>query len=192
MGQNPYDWTIIYIIGKLLERRCLKWARMTHLDIRNTSYCQKKGWESNCQIDSQPLKVRNLPNFLMLRWRVTYRWKALNEGYNFALDLISIEGLHTKLWPAKLRESQFWEFRDSHLGILGQNVIWMLVQWPVIEYTIRGKVVVSPKSGLWWVLWVRVCPWLVLAPKMFQLCTNQLVFWFCASPWEWLSACPSS
>jgi hypothetical protein len=24
-------------------------------------------------------------------------------------------------------------------------------------------------------LWIRVCPWLVLAPKMFKLCTNQLV-----------------
>jgi hypothetical protein len=33
---------------------------------------------------------------------VTYRWKALNEGYNFDLDLISIEALHTKLWGLKV------------------------------------------------------------------------------------------
>jgi len=26
----------------------------------------------------------------------------LDEGYNFALDLISIEGLHTKLWGPKV------------------------------------------------------------------------------------------
>jgi hypothetical protein len=32
---------------------------------------------------------------------VTYRWKALDEGYNFALDLISIGGLHAKLWGSK-------------------------------------------------------------------------------------------
>jgi hypothetical protein len=31
-GQNPMDWKFLYIIGKLLKRRCLKWARMTHLD----------------------------------------------------------------------------------------------------------------------------------------------------------------
>jgi len=31
-GQNPLDWKVIYIIGKLLKRRCLKWACMTHLD----------------------------------------------------------------------------------------------------------------------------------------------------------------
>jgi len=27
--------------------------------------------------------------------------------------------------PPKLRESQLWEFQDSHLGVPGQNVIWM-------------------------------------------------------------------
>ncbi len=32
-GQNPLDWRVLYIIGKILEFRCLKWAHMTHLDI---------------------------------------------------------------------------------------------------------------------------------------------------------------
>jgi len=59
------------------------------------------------------------------------------------------------------------------------------------KYNIRRKVV-SPKSGLWWVLWVWVCPLLVLAPKVLQHCTNQLIIWFCAGPCEWLSACQSS
>jgi hypothetical protein len=58
-GQNPLDWIVFYIIGKLLKRRCLKWAHMTHLDILNTSYGQKKGRESNWQFDSRPLKVWN-------------------------------------------------------------------------------------------------------------------------------------
>jgi len=35
-------------------------------------------------------------------------------------------------------------------------------------------------------------PWLVLAPKVLQLCSNQLVVWFCVGPCEWLSACHSS
>jgi hypothetical protein len=34
----------------------------------------------------------------------TYCWKALDEGYNFALDLILIGGLHTKLWAPKVAE----------------------------------------------------------------------------------------
>jgi hypothetical protein len=32
---------------------------------------------------------------------------------------------------------------------LGQNVIWMRVPWPSTKYTIKGKVVASPKSGPW-------------------------------------------
>jgi hypothetical protein len=66
-GQNPLYREVLYIIGKLLERRCLKWACTTHLDIWNTSYGQKKGRESNWQFDSWPLKVRNWPNFLACR-----------------------------------------------------------------------------------------------------------------------------
>jgi hypothetical protein len=33
---------------------------------------------------------------------VTYRWKACDENYNFALNLIAIEGLHIKLWGPKI------------------------------------------------------------------------------------------
>jgi len=33
---------------------------------------------------------------------VTYHWKDFDEGYNVSLDLISIEGLHTKLWAPKV------------------------------------------------------------------------------------------
>jgi hypothetical protein len=46
-GQNLLDWWIFYIIEKLLERRCLKWDHMTHWDIWNIIYGQKKGRESN-------------------------------------------------------------------------------------------------------------------------------------------------
>jgi hypothetical protein len=51
--------------------------------------------------------------------------------------------------PPKLQESQFWEFRDCHLGVPGHNAIWVLTPWPSTKYNIRGKVVASPKSGLW-------------------------------------------
>jgi len=57
-----------------------------------------------------------------------------------------------------LWESQLWEFWDSHLGVPRHNNICVLVLWPSTKYTIRGKVVASPKSGPWWVLWIHVCP----------------------------------
>jgi hypothetical protein len=42
------------------------------------------------------------------------------------------------------------------LGVPGQKTIWMWPPWRAVKYTIRGKVVASPKSGPWWVLWVQV------------------------------------
>jgi hypothetical protein len=66
----------------------------------------------NWQFDSQPLKVRNRLNFLVCRWRETYHWKDLDEGYYFASAFISIEGLHAKLWGPKVA-------RVPTLGILG-------------------------------------------------------------------------
>jgi hypothetical protein len=93
-GQNSIDWDIPYIIEKILERKCLKWACMMHLNIWNTSYGQKKGRESNWKFDSQPLKVRNCPDFLAYMWLATYHWKAFDEGYYFASNVITIKGLH--------------------------------------------------------------------------------------------------
>jgi hypothetical protein len=109
--------------------------------------------------------------------------KSSQRGLQLCLDLTSIGGMHAKLWASKLWESQLWQFRNSHLGVLGQNAIWMWASWRGTEYTMRGKVVASPKSGPWWVLWVWICSSLVLAPKVFQLCTNHLVLVLCKSVW---------
>jgi hypothetical protein len=62
-----------------------------------------KGRESNWQFDSRPLKVNNRPDFLACKWRVTYRWKDLDKGYNFASYFISIGGLDGKLWARKIK-----------------------------------------------------------------------------------------
>jgi hypothetical protein len=79
-----------------------------------------------------------------------YRWKALNKGYNFASDLISIQGFHAKLWAFKVA-------RVSTLTIsglsLGSPETKCLLDVDLVErhkvYTIRGKVVPFPKSGPW-------------------------------------------
>jgi hypothetical protein len=84
----------------------------------------------------------NRPDLFMCKWCVTCYWKALDKGYNFALDLISIEGFHIKLRPPKLREFQFREFRDSNLGILGQK--WRLGARLVARHREYYK------GGRWW------------------------------------------
>jgi len=101
-GQNTLHWGVLYIIGKLSKCRCLKWAFMGHLDICSTSYGKKKGWESNWQFDSWPLKVKNRPDPGACRWSATHRWKALEESYKFASYLIPIRGLNKELWSHKV------------------------------------------------------------------------------------------
>jgi hypothetical protein len=71
-GQNTLHWKVIYIIGNLWKCRCLKWARMTHLDICSTSYDKKKGQESNWQFNSRPQNVENRFDFHVCRWCVTH------------------------------------------------------------------------------------------------------------------------
>ncbi len=68
----------------------------------------------------------------MFRWHATYRWKALNKGYNFALHLTSIKGLHTKLWTSKVAGILI-------LGILGlplrgPGTKWHLGASPVVKH----------------------------------------------------------
>jgi hypothetical protein len=80
---------------------------MFHLNIYNTSYGQKKGWELKSQFDLRPLKVRNHPELHVCKWHATYHWKALNEGYNFDVDFISIGGLQKSYGRPKWWEIQF-------------------------------------------------------------------------------------
>jgi len=56
-GQNTLHWGVLYTVGKVLKCRCPKWPHMSHLNIYNPSYGQKKGQKSNWQFDSRPLKV---------------------------------------------------------------------------------------------------------------------------------------
>jgi len=80
------------------------------------------------------------------RWRETYCWKALDEEYNFALNLISIRGLNAKLWAPKV------------IGVPTLAISRLPLRNPgtkchldvgLVERHIGGKVVASPKSGLW-------------------------------------------
>ncbi len=120
-GQTSMSSDVLSIIGKLLKHRCLKWARIAHLDIWNTSYGQEKGRESNCQFDSRPQKVGNQPDCFSCRGRATYRWKALDESYNFASDRIAIQGLLAKLWGSKVTGVPFGAISGLPLGSPGKN-----------------------------------------------------------------------
>ncbi len=105
-GQNTSHWGVLYTIGNVLKCRCPKWPRMSHLDICNPSYGQKKGRESNWEFVSPPLKVDNIPESDVCRRSATWSWKALKKSYKIASDLIPIQGLSKKLWLPKVPKVQ--------------------------------------------------------------------------------------
>jgi len=112
-AQNTSHWSVLGVIGKVLKRRYRKWPRIGHLDICRPSYGQKKGQESNWQFDSRPLKVRNRPLPDLRIESATWRWKDLDEGYNFDLDLVAIELCSWELWAFKVPGLQPEKFRDN-------------------------------------------------------------------------------
>jgi len=101
--------------------------------------------------------------------------ESLNEGYNFAIDLISIEGLHAKLCRPKVAGVLTLAILGFPLGnpetknhldvsLVGSHKVYYKGEgdgFPQIQAVM--SLVNSSRS------------WLVLAPKVLQLCTNHLV-----------------
>jgi hypothetical protein len=116
-AQNTSHWSVLGVIGKVLKPRYRKCPRIGNVDICSPSYGQKKGWESNWQFDSQPLKVENQPLSDVALKSATRRWKALDESYNFSLELVSIRARGKELWSFKVPGVQPGQFRDSISGI---------------------------------------------------------------------------
>jgi len=83
----------------------------------------------------------------------------------------------------KLRESQLARYQDSHLGVLREKSHLDVgsVASHRVYYKEEGggfpqvRAVVS--------LVCSCCPWLILAPKVFQLCTNHFVWVMCRLVW---------
>jgi len=142
-----------------------------------------KGRESNWQFDFRPLKVENRVDLLTSMWHATYHWKALDEGYNFFSNLISIQGLHAKLWAHKVARVPTLAISRLRLGsprtkchldvgLMERHKIYYKGEggdFPQVQAVVS---LVSPN-----------CPWIVLAPKVLQLCINHLVLVFCRFVW---------
>jgi len=148
-----------------LKRRCPKWPRIAHLDICSPSYEQKKGWESNCQFDSRPLKVGNRPLSDVALKSATRRWKALDKSYNFGSGLIPIRVRGEELWPSKVPGLQ--------PGTVSGLPLWSLGKKRSFECNLSGELQRILYGGRWWLppspsrgeSSSPSCPWLVPTPK---------------------------
>jgi hypothetical protein len=112
-GKNTSHWGVLGVIRKVLKRRYRKWPRIGHSDICNSSYGQKKGQESNWQFDSRPLKAGNRPLPDVRFGSATWRWKDLDEGYNFGSDFVVIQLRSRELRQFKVPGVPLGQFRDN-------------------------------------------------------------------------------
>jgi hypothetical protein len=147
---------------------------MTHLDIWNASYGQKKGW----QIWLPNTKSRELTWFPCVQVECDIPLKSSWQELQLCFIFISIKGLHTKLWGPKV------------VGVPTLRILGLPFGNPRTKCHLdvglveRYKVYYKGEGGSFPQVQAVVslvgpsCPGLVLAPKVLKLCTNQLVVWF--------------
>jgi hypothetical protein len=112
-------------------------------------------------------KGGNRPDPGVCRWSATHRWKALEDSYKFAWDLIPIRGLSRELWVPKVSGVQTGTVLEllfgspenkSHLdaGAAEQCIEYYMGEgggFPQVRAMVSK---VSP-----------CCPWLVPTPRVF-------------------------
>jgi hypothetical protein len=159
---------------------CAIWTSAAQVMGKRKAWSQLPVWEKKTP---GPEKVGNRPDLLGCRQRATYRWKVLDEIYNFAWDRIYIGGLLAKLWGSKVAGVPVGGISGLPRGSPGtkSHLDVASVESHIVYYKGEGggfpqvRVVVS--------LVCPCCPWLVLAPKVLQLCTNHFVWVLCRSMW---------
>jgi hypothetical protein len=179
-GQNTSPWGVLGVFGKVLKRKYRKWPRIGHLDICSPSYGQKKGRESNWQFDSRPLKVGNRPLPELRIESATRRWKDLDEGYNFGLDLVTIRLWNRELWAPKVPGLQLGQFRDNF-----GTPTWESREKESFGCSLHGALQRILYGGRWWFppspgcgeSCVSKCPCLVSTPKGVPEC-ELTTLWF--------------
>jgi len=177
--QNTSHWCVLGVIEKVLKFRCPKCPRIGHLDIYSPSYGQKKGRESNWQFDSQPLKVGNRPLPDIWIGSATWRWKALEESYNFGLDLVSIRLGSREIWAPKVPGLQPGQFQYNF-----GTPTWESWEKEPFGCSLHGVAQRILYGGRWWLppssgrgeSCVSKCPWLVPTPKGVPECELTLLW----------------
>ncbi len=119
----------------------------------------------------------------MCKQHATYCWKAFDKGYNFASDLITIRGLQRKLGALKVVGVLDVAISRLPLGNPGtkSHLDVTLVERCRVYYKGEGGSFLQVRAMV--SLVCPSCPWLVLAPKVLQLCTNHFVLVLCKSVW---------
>jgi hypothetical protein len=140
---------VLYIIDKLLECRCVKWARIAHLEFETQVMAKRRAESQTTNLTPDQKKSRIDLIYLSTDGMQHIVGNPLTKATTFLETASRYEVCLQNYGVPKSQESQLGRFRDSHLGVPGQKAIWIWASWRGAEYIIRGKVVASPKSRSW-------------------------------------------
>jgi len=178
-GQNSMACGVLYIIGNLFEHRCLKWVHIAHLEsktqvmakrraenqIASLTPDQKKLGIDSIYLTAEGMQhtIRKLSTRIITLFKTTSRFEVYSQSYGVP----------------KSQESQLARFRDFHLRVPEENS--HLDVGSVANHRVYYKGEGDGFPQVWAVvnLVCPCCPWLILAPKVFQLCTNHFVWVVC-------------
>jgi hypothetical protein len=114
----------------------------------------------------------------MCRGRATYRWRALDEGYNFSLDLYTIRGLRRKLCALKVAGVVVVAISGLPLGSRETKSHLDVAPMERCRVYYKGEGDCFPQVRAVVSLVCPSCPWLVLALKVPNYALITLC-WFC-------------
>jgi hypothetical protein len=170
-------WRIPYINEKLLKRRYLKWLH------RPLGHLKHKLWPK------EGSRVRLAVWFSTIKSRESTRFPCVQMACNISLESsqrglqLFFRGLHAKLWCPKVARVPTLAISGLPLGSprTKSHLDVGLVERCRIYY--KGEGDGFPQVRAVVSLMCPCYPWLVLAPKVFQLCINHLVLVLCRSVW---------
>jgi hypothetical protein len=153
-------------------------------DVSNESHCsfghlKHKLWPKQ---GPRVIKSRESTRFTYLQ-NATYRWKALNESYNFAFDHTLIRGLLAKLWGSKVVGLPTWAISGLPLGSPKTKSHLDVGSMASHRIYYKGEGGGFPQVRAMVNLVCLCCSWLILAPKVLKLRTNHLVVVLCRLVW---------
>jgi hypothetical protein len=129
-------------------------------------------------------KIENRPNLFVCRRRATFRWKKLSTKTITLLQTApQLEVCSQSYRAPKSRESQLAGFRDSHSGVPGEKSHLDVGSVASHRIYYKGEGGGFPQVRAMVNLVCSCCPWLVLAPKVLQLCINHFVWVVCMLVW---------
>jgi len=139
----------------------------------------KEGSGVKLPVDSRPKKIGNQPIYLASEG-VQHIVEKLSTRASTLLQTASRSEVCSQIYGVpKSRESQSTRFRDSHSGVMREK------SHLDVGYVASHRVYYKGEGGGFPQVWAVVslvcpfCPWLILAPKVLQLCTNHFVWVVC-------------